>query len=344
MFFAFSHLYGMKQLLFIAILVLGSRMSVVAQKDLPVTADELKTWCYFLAGDEMKGRPNGSPEMKKAADYIAACFQEAGLQPISAESGYFQEYTIRGRQNNEISERNVIGILEGSDPVLKDEWIILSAHFDHIGIRKPVDGDSIYNGANDNATGTITVMALAKTLGASGIKPKRSIIFVAYSGEEMGLRGSRWFVEHLPVPQDQIKLNLNFEMEGESATLGKNRYILTGCQFTDFDDLLDQYNKNTEWEVARRFKSPEGVFLASDNAALAIGREGDRIILNIPAFTIVTTDDMNFIHKVTDEPQRMDYDNMASLVAYATGLIRFLAADPLAIHWDQDAFDQFNQR
>ncbi|TSA36856.1 MAG: hypothetical protein D4R64_06420 [Porphyromonadaceae bacterium] len=71
---------------------------------------------------------------------------------------------------------------------------------------------------------------------------------------------------------------------------------------------------------------------------------GDETTLNIPAFTLVTTDDLNFIHKVTDEPQLMDYDNMASLVAYAKGLVLFLAADPLSIHWDQDAFDKFNQR
>jgi len=334
----------MKQLFIIPILVLSCLTRISGQESQPVTAADLKIWCFYLAGDEMKGRKNGSPEMKQAANYIAVCFKEAGLKSLPSETGYFQEYSIKGKSKTEISERNVIGILEGSDPVLKNEWIILSAHFDHIGMGKPVNGDSIFNGADDNATGTITVMALAKTLGASVVKPKRSILFVAYSGEEMGLRGSRWFVEHPPVPLDQIKLNLNFEMEGESATLGKNRYILTGNQFTDFDDLLDDYNKNTDWVVARKFKSPDWVFMASDNAALAIKRDGDKTTLNIPAFTVVTTDDMNFIHKVTDEPQLMDYDNMASLVAYATGLVLFLSADPLIIHWDQEAFDKFNQR
>jgi hypothetical protein len=314
-----------------------------AQENQAVTASDLKTWCFYLAGDDMKGRKNGSPEMKKAADYIAACFQEAGLKPFNTETGYFQEYTVKGRNNTDIAERNVMGFIEGSDPELKNEWIILSAHFDHIGIGKPVNGDSIFNGADDNATGTITVMALAKTVGASVNKPRRSILFVAYSGEEMGLRGSRWFLEHSPIPLEQVKLNLNFEMEGECATLGKNRYILTGYQFTDFDDLLDEYNKNTGWEVARKYKSPDWIFMGSDNAALAIKRDGDKSVLNIPAFTIVTTDDISIIHKVTDEPDIMDYDHMASLVAYATGLVLFLSADPLNIHWDQAAFDRFNQ-
>jgi hypothetical protein len=339
-----SHLYGMKQIIILPILAIFSLIRVEAQENKPVTADELKTWCYFLAGDEMKGRKNGSPEMKKAADYIAVSFKMSGLKPFSEKNSFFQEYTFKGRNNAEIAERNVIGILEGSDPVLKNEWIILSAHFDHIGIGKPVNGDSIFNGADDNATGTITVMALAKTLGSSKVKPKRSILFVAYSGEEMGLRGSRWFVEHPPIPLDKIKLNLNFEMEGESATLGKNRYIVTGHQFTDFDELLDTYNKNTSWEVARNYKSPEWIFMGSDNAALAIKRVGEKSTLNIPAFTIVTTDDVNFIHKVTDEPQLMDYDNMASLVAYATNLVLFLSGDPLNIKWDHAAFEKFNKR
>lgn len=339
-----SHLYAMKQLLFISFLMLSGLSTTLAQDRTPVSADDLKGWCHYLAGDEMKGRKNGSPEMRIAAEYIAGFFQESGLKPYSSESGYMQEYTIMGRNNVEISERNVIGMLEGSDPELKKEWIVLSAHFDHIGTGKPVNGDSIYNGADDNATGTITVMALARTLGASVSQLKRSILFVAYSGEEMGLRGSRYFVGNPPVPLEQVRLNLNFEMEGECATLGKNRYIVTGHQFTDFDELLDEYNKDTGWEVARKYKSPEWIFMGSDNAALAIRRDGDRSVLNIPAFTIVTTDDMNVIHKVTDEPDRMDYDNMAALVSYATGLVLFLSGDPLDIHWDQEAFDKFNQR
>ncbi len=317
---------------------------ISAQENQPVTPAELKTWCTWLACDEMKGRKNGSPEIKKAAEYIAEAYKRAGLKPYSSETGYLQEYIITGRNKSGIPERNVIGMMEGSDPQLKKEWIILSAHFDHIGIGKAVDGDSIYNGADDNATGTVTVMALARMLGSSKVKPKRSIMFVAYSGEEMGRRGSRWFAEHPPVPLEQVKLNLNFEMEGESATLGKNIYILTGHQYTDFDNLLDEYNKKTNWVLARKYKSPEWIFTGSDNASLALKNVGNKLVLNIPAFTIVTTDDMNFIHKVTDEPDRMDYDNMASLVSYSTGLVLFLSADPLVIHWDQAAFDKFNKR
>jgi hypothetical protein len=336
-----SHLYGMKLMFTLLLMAFSCQIRMPAQEGQPVTASDLKAWCCFLAGDEMKGRKNGTAEMKRAADYISDCFKEAKLRPFSGEKSYFQEYNFKGRQNIEISERNVIGILDGSDSVLKNEWIILSAHFDHIGIGKPVNGDSIFNGADDNASGTVTLMALAKALGSSVVRPRRSILFAAFSGEEMGMRGSRWFVEHTPIPLDQIKLDLNFEMEGESESLGKNMYILTGHQFTDFADLLDSYNANTKWKRADKFKTPPWVFTASDNATFAIKRVGEEVSLNIPAFTLVTTDNLAIIHKVTDEPQRLDYDNMASFVAYAAGLVLYLSANPLDIHWDREAFSKF---
>jgi len=333
----------MKKSRILIIVLCACTLKVSAQVQPAITAEELKSWCYYLASDEMKGRRNGSPEMKMAADTIAACFHAAGLKPFSQATGYFQEYNTKGWNRTTIAERNVIGILEGSDPILKHEWIVLSAHFDHIGIGKPVNGDSIFNGADDNATGTVTLMGLSKLLGQSPIKPKRSILFVAFSGEELGLKGSKWFMEHLPMPEATIKLNLNFEMEGESASLGKNRYILTGDAFTDFDDLLDQYNANTDWQVAKKYQSGKWVFYASDNASMALKQTNGKSILNIPAFTLVTTDDVNIVHKVTDEPQHCDYENMASLVNYLSRLIPFLAANPLNIHWNENAFENTNR-
>ncbi|MFH0760440.1 MAG: M20/M25/M40 family metallo-hydrolase [Bacteroidota bacterium] len=331
----------MKRYSWVFLIFLLFTVKAAAQQVLPVTADQLRSWCYYLAGDDMKGRRNGTPEMKLAAEYIAASFRESGLVPAVGDSTYFQEYKIGRKNKVDIMERNVLGILEGSDPVLKDEWIVLSAHFDHTGIGKPVNGDSIYNGADDNATGTVTVMALAKLLTQEQNRPKRSILFAAFSGEEMGLRGSRAFIENPPIPKEKIRLNLNFEMTGECKTLGDKLFIMTGYKFTDLDDLVDEYNKTAEWKKAEQMKSPDGLFFASDNAAFAIKGSRGNWELNIPAFTLVTTDDLNIIHKVTDEPQLMDYENMASFVNYAAGLIRFLSGDPLKIHWNYSAFEEF---
>ncbi len=314
------------------------------QQTRPITPDELKTWVYYLAGDEMKGRRNGSPEMLQAAKYISDVFRGAGLRPAVGDTSFFQEYSVKGRNNVTISERNVVGILDGTDPVLKNEWIILSAHFDHIGIGKPVNGDSIYNGADDNATGTATLMALAQLLSQEPNRPKRSVLFAAFSGEEMGLRGSRHMLENPLIPMEQMKLNLNFEMTGEYKTLGDKLFILTGYLFTDLDELIGKYNKTADWKIATTMLSQPWVFMASDNAAFAIKRNGDNTELNYPAFTLVTTDAQDLIHKVTDEPQFVEYDNMASFTNYVAGLITWLAAGELKITWDRGAFEEFTKK
>ncbi|OFY47344.1 MAG: hypothetical protein A2X22_09250 [Bacteroidetes bacterium GWF2_49_14] len=311
------------------------------QQTRTITPDELKTWVYYLASDEMKGRRNGSPEMLQAAQYISDVFRGAGLRPAVGDTSFFQEYSVKDRNNVTIHERNVVGILEGTNPVLKNEWILVSAHFDHVGIRQPVDGDSIYNGADDNATGTATVMALARLLTQPENRPQRSVLFAAWSGEESGMNGSRWFLGHPVIPIEQLKLNLNFEMTGEFKTLGDHLFIITGYLFTDFDDLVGKYTPADPWKVATQMQTPPGVFFASDNATFAFKRNGDKTELNIPAFTLVTTDDMNLIHKPSDEPEKMDYVNMASFVNYAAGLITWLAAGELKISWDRGAFEEF---
>ncbi len=309
-----------------------------------ITADQLKTWTYYLAGDEMKGRRNGSPEMLQAAQYISDVFRGAGLKPAVGDTSFYQEYVIKGRNNISIQERNVVGILEGSDPELKNEWIILSAHFDHIGIGKPVNGDSIYNGADDNATGTATLMALAQLLSREPNRPKRSILFAAFSGEEMGLRGSRWMLDNPLIPMEHMKLNLNFEMTGEYKTLGDKLFILTGYQYTNLDDLIGVYNQTAQWKMATKMLSQPWVFMASDNATFALKRGGDIPELNYPAFTLVTTDAQDLIHKVTDEPQFVEYENMASFTNYVAGLISWLASGELDVEWDRGAFEEMMKK
>jgi hypothetical protein len=326
------------QFLLISVLLATPGM---AQETVKVTPDELRAHMNYLAGDQMKGRKNGSPEMKLAAEYIAKAFSEAGLKPAVGDTSWYQEYTIQGRTGNKVAERNVLGILEGSDPVLRNEWIILSAHFDHVGIGKPINGDSIYNGADDNAAGTITMMSLAKMLTTPENRPARSILFAAWSGEEMGLRGSRWFLDHPVIPLDNMKLNLNFEMTGEYKTIGEKKFIITGYLFTDFDDLVEKYNENADWHVATTMLSSSGVFFASDNAAFAVKRIADKIELNKPAFTLVTTDAQDLIHRPTDDPSIIDYENMAAFTNYAAGLVRWLSSQKLEFTWDTEAFNKY---
>ena len=127
-----------------------------------ISADELEKWVSFLASDEMKGRRNGSPEMEEAAQWIARKFSEFDIKPVYPDGQLVRPYTIHSRRGDTIDERNIVGIIEGTDPGMKDEYIIITAHFDHVGIRRPVENDSIYNGADDNAAGTCTLLGIAK--------------------------------------------------------------------------------------------------------------------------------------------------------------------------------------
>lgn len=304
-----------------------------------VPASDLSEWAHYLASDDMKGRRNGSPEMKRAAFFIAEKFQEFGLKPLPGLDNIIQEYTFSSRRDGDINERNVIGYLEGSDPALKDEFIIYSSHFDHVGIGRVVDGDSIYNGANDNVAGTVTIMGIAKAWHEQGIRPARSVIFAAFSGEEMGIRGSWYFSQNLPFDASAIFLNFNIEMTGHCTNLGANTYYITGPSYTNLDDILDEYNKNSVWNRTDSESMADRLFFFSDNVSFAVDRSGEEIKLNIPAHTFCTHGGEDHIHKPNDEPQYMNYNNMANLVHYFSKLgIHMGTMDKEAIQWDHEAF------
>ncbi len=313
-----------------------------AQTHNPISASDLSEMALFMAGDHMKGRANGSAEMQAAAAYIAWHFEQAGLEFPDGWDSFEQAYTFTGRRSRTIAERNVIGVLPGTDPDLKDEFILFSAHFDHVGTGREVDGDSIYNGANDNVAGTVTLIGLAHALKKLKVQSRRSIIFAAYSGEEMGLRGSRYFFENCPVDHNKLFVNLNFEMTGHCSILGKNTFYLTGPSFSNFDELIDDFNKTQIWNRTDTIAIADRLFFASDNAAIAVKRDGRDRSLYIPAFTLCTHGGEDHIHRPHDEPEFMNYENMARLVNYLARLTPYLASlDKETIKWDHDAFNSF---
>ena len=143
-----------------------------------ISAASLRANVTYLASDELEGRATPSRGLDKAADYIAEQFRKAGLQPAS-EGTFFQTAPVRGA-----TARNVAGVLRGSDPKLRDSYIIVSSHYDHVGLAMSGD-DLIFNGANDDASGVVSVIELARALAAA--KPKRSVLFMTFFGEERGL-------------------------------------------------------------------------------------------------------------------------------------------------------------
>lgn len=197
---------------------------------------------------------------------------------------------------------NIVGMIKGSSK--PDEYVIFSGHYDHIGILTPVAGDSIANGADDDASGVTAVLMLAKHFKQH--PPARSILFVAFTAEEIGGFGSRYFSQQLS--PEKIVAMFNIEMIGKESKFGKNSAFITGYERSDFGKILQ---KNLEKSVFRFYPDPypeQQLFYRSDNATLAR--------LGVPAHTISTTqiDKDELYHSVNDELESMDIKNITDII------------------------------
>ncbi len=299
------------QLLFISILTLvisckEAPKKEEAQNKKEVTIDSVKVrkHLYTLASDEMGGRKPGTEGIEKAAQYIEGEFKRIGLKTFDTLTTYRQNFT-----HKDIEMFNVIGVLEGRSK--KDEYVIVSAHYDHIGTKKEGEGDLIYNGANDDASGVTGVLALAEYFAQKG-ENERTIVFVAFTAEEMGLVGSRYFGKGINA--DKFTAGINLEMIGKEPKTGPKTAWLTGFDRSDFGKIIQ---KNLEGTGYRLFPDPYtkfNLFFRSDNASLAR--------LGVPSHTFSTTPidiDKNY-HQVSDEAVTLDVGVITETIkAVATG-------------------------
>lgn len=171
-----------------------------------ITAEEMRAHVAYLASDALRGRDTPSPGLDSAAAYLVREFERLGLRGGAAGS-FIQRYSIGGGM-----APNVVAVFPGADPALRDEYVVLSAHMDHVGVGAPVKGDSIYNGADDDASGTSALLEVAEAFAALERRPARSIVFLGVSGEEKGLLGSRHFSDNPTLPLENVVANLNIDM------------------------------------------------------------------------------------------------------------------------------------
>lgn len=304
-----------------------------------VRAEELKNWVSYLASDEMRGRKNGSPEMKAAAQWIAERFREYGLHGLNGKENLFQEYSASSRQGT-INERNVIGIIEGSDPLLRGQYLVVSAHFDHIGIRRGNPQDSVCNGADDNASGTCTLIGIAKYIANSRVKPKRSILFAAFSGEEAGMRGSRNFISSAAIPLNNIVADINFEMIGHTDFIGLKRFYMTGCSYSNLDDIIMELNINSDVKLIDTVSYAEQLFYSSDNISFSRISTEEGKTIGIPSGTFATSTSGPYLHSVDDETDLFDFENMADLVNHFGSMVLWLANSDSEVKWTNPKFSR----
>ena len=256
-----------------------------------VISEELvKKHIYTLASDEMEGRKAGTKGIEKAAQYIEKEFERIGLDNFDEMTSFRQTF-----EKNGLSLFNLVGFLEGKSK--KNEFIIISAHYDHLGIKTDGEGDLIFNGANDNASGVAAVLSIAEYY-TKDFVTERSILFIAFTAEEMGLVGSNYFGNQ--INPDKIVAGINIEMIGKESAFGPNTAWLTGFNRSNFGKIIQKNLKETDYQVLPDPYTSFGLFFRSDNASLAR--------LGIPAHTFSTSpmDNDPDYHKVTDEVNTLD--------------------------------------
>jgi Zn-dependent M28 family amino/carboxypeptidase len=221
-----------------------------------------------------------------------------------------------------VSTQNVVAVFEGSDPVLKDEYVALGAHYDHIGIGIPVNGDAIYNGADDDGSGTTALLSIAEALSKAPIRPKRSVLFVWHAGEEKGLWGSRYFTDNPTIPLDHIVTQINIDMIGRSKKegdtnsrnrelSGPNEIYVIGSKMmsTELGDLSEAVNKGyLNLSFNYRYDDPNDpnrFFFRSDHFNYA--RKG------IPIIFFFDGEHEDY-HRPGDSPDKIDYQKMEKVV------------------------------
>ena len=250
-----------------------------------------------LASDKMEGRELFSPGIEKASKFIEAEFQKIGLSYYNNLKNYRQEFNTDEKPTN-----NVIGVLKGKSK--PNEIVVFSAHYDHLGMRTEGD-DKVYNGANDDASGSTAVIALAKYFKEQN-NNERTLVFVTFTGEETGGFGSAFFTKN--INPEQVVAMFNIEMIGTESKWGKNSGYITGYEKSDFGEILQRNLKGTDFQFYPDPYPTEQLFYRSDNARLAA--------VGVPAHTISTSkmDSEPNYHQLSDEVSTLDLDNMTNFI------------------------------
>jgi len=289
-----------KQLTLFLLIFSGILSSQVISEEL------IKSHLFALSSDLMEGRKAGTVGIEKAAIYIEKEFERIGLGWFGGMNSYRQNFEERG-----LSLFNIVGYLEGKSK--KNEIVVISAHYDHLGVKKGGDEeDVIFNGANDNASGVTAVLALAEHFSNQN-NNERSLLFVAFTAEEMGLLGSNYFGKQINAKN--IIAGINIEMIGKESPFGPKTAWITGFDRSDFGRIIQQNLIGSDYKV---FPDPYvnfNLFFRSDNASLAK--------LGVPSHTFSTSPmdkDLDY-HKVSDEAKTLDLFTISETIkAIAAGV------------------------
>lgn len=211
-----------------------------------ISATEFARLVGIIADDSMRGRATPSPELERTAAFISESFRSIGLSPGGDTGSFIQRYPVVSQGIVTSTPPNTVGIFEGSNATLRSEYVLVAAHMDHIGVTgggqncAASGADSICNGANDNGSGTVGVLQLARAFAALPRRPARTIIFALFSGEERGLWGSAHFAKSPTRPLSQAIAVLNIDMIGRNAT---DSLVVVGKTYSTLGEVTDRITR-----------------------------------------------------------------------------------------------------
>lgn len=279
----------------------------------------------FLADDELEGREAGFQGGRIAGNYIVSTLKQLGISPLN--DSYFQPFEVYNRERQKrqrfqvdpdsiavikngvhqrLAMRNVLGKIEGKN---KDEYVIVGAHYDHLGFDPMLDGDQIYNGADDNASGVSAVLQIARAFVASGVQPERTIVFAFWDGEEKGLLGSKYFTQNFP-QMKQVKGYLNFDMIGRNNDEANPTHVV--YFYTEAHPVFGDWLKNDiikyKLNLTPNYRPWDKPVGGSDNASFAR--------LNIPVIWYHTDGHPDY-HMPSDHVEKINWNKLVDITKAA---------------------------
>ena len=312
------------------LVVLPPGTSYAVTRAIPAAIDRLDPAVVILLRTNGMG-PNPNARLRETSSRafrvpILAVWDAAIRKAIEAGVPATVTVHIPAPAVSPVKLHNVVGVLRGSDPALKDTYVLLTAHYDHLGVRGTGEGDHIFNGANDDASGTASVIEIAGALSELPRHPRRSIVFIALFGEELGDLGSRYYAQHPIFPLASTVADVNLEQLGRTDDVEGPRvgmFNLTGFDFTDMAGVFRKAGAESGIQVVKDEKNSDPFFTRSDNAAFAAA--------GVPSTTISVSYVYPDYHGAGDEWPKLDYENMAKVdraIALAVYAIADSATEP----------------
>ena len=274
-----------------------------------IDSEDLRARLAFFASDHLEGRRAGTRGADLAAAYLASELARLGLASVFPDSSYLQRFGLPGAGREPAggaadgdSTQNVVAVVPGADPALATQYVVLGAHYDHVGIGPAVDGDSIYNGADDDGSGTVALLEVAEAL-AQGPRPRRSVLVVFHGAEELGLLGSFYFTLRPPVPRDSLVAMLNVDMVGRNAP-DSLAVIGAGRISSELERILHEEARATGLQLDESFDAPdhpERLYYRSDHYNYAQ--------YGIPVAFLFAGLHPDY-HQPSDEVQKVDFEKV----------------------------------